>query len=230
MEAHCFPHEAPLVVSWYKSACNCESLSAPLILLLYIGVLTPVWFWSRNTRYGAGHCQDSGAPQWKNSQGKTSRQLLKCFFLCLVTLVRRWLFEAVAVAAVPRTLLLLRFLFALSNLEVARLKEEEEETPKKNVSKRNRTERTQRSKNPRRKEKKEREKISEKNNLRYRQCVQMLWFCAKVAHFDPLSRIDFWISRNAREPKKWRILTFSKFYVAKFNFFFKNHEVKIFKK
>ena len=42
MEAHCFPHEAPLVVSCSKSACKCESLSAPLILLLYIEVLTPV--------------------------------------------------------------------------------------------------------------------------------------------------------------------------------------------
>ncbi len=34
------------------------------------------------------------------------------------------------------------------------------------------------------------------------QCVQMLWFCAKVAHFDPSSRIGFLISRNARETEK----------------------------
>ena len=50
-------------------------------------------------------------------------------------------------------------------------------------------------------------------------CVRM-WFCAKVAHFDPRSRIDFWISRNARESPKWRILTFSKVYVVKCNLFF----------
>ncbi len=43
MEAHCFPHEAPLVVSCSKSDCKCESLSAPLILLLYIGVPTAVY-------------------------------------------------------------------------------------------------------------------------------------------------------------------------------------------
>ncbi len=60
--------------------------------------------------------------------------------------------------------------------------------------------------------------------LPHAQCVQMLWFCAKVPRFDafdPLSRIDFWISRNAGKPKKWRILTFSKFYVVKFIFLLK---------
>ena len=51
MEAHCFPHEAALVVSCSKSACKCESLSAPLILLLYIGVLTPVFFSSSGQKY-----------------------------------------------------------------------------------------------------------------------------------------------------------------------------------
>ncbi len=42
MEAHCFPHKVPIVVSCSRSAYNSKSLRAPLILLLYFYVLSAV--------------------------------------------------------------------------------------------------------------------------------------------------------------------------------------------
>ncbi len=73
----------------------------------------------------------------------TSKMFLSCVSSLYTLVVVRFL----GFSRRPR--LLLRFSFALSNLEVARLKEEEEETPKENVSKRKETERSKKERKER---------------------------------------------------------------------------------
>ena len=52
------------------------------------------------------------------------------------------------------------------------------------------------------------------------QCVQTLWFCAKVAHFDLLLRIDFWVLSNEQENQKVAHLSLFKILCSKIKFLF----------
>ncbi len=60
------------------------------------------------------------------------------------------------------------------------------------------------------------------------QCVQMLWVCAKVAHFDPLSPSIFESRQCARNPKvaHFAFWLFKKIYALKSNLFFQKKFLK----